>query len=87
VIEHLQLIPSLDVDLGVHGDGIKTIFFQTCFDFGGNVWIFAPLQRIASCKNLHRQSIMRRRRGLKSAISILLSEGVGCNTHILSGRR
>ena len=25
-------------------------------------------------------SIMRRRRGLKSAISILLSEGVGCNT-------
>src|ERR1700688_4793744 len=32
-------------------------------------------------------SIMRRRRGLKSAISILLSEGVGCNTHILSGRR
>lgn len=32
-------------------------------------------------------SIMRRRRGLKSAISILLSEGVGCNTHTLSGRR
>ncbi|WP_456658900.1 helix-turn-helix domain-containing protein [Bradyrhizobium sp. JR3.5] len=32
-------------------------------------------------------SIMRRRRGLKSAISILLSEGVGSNTHILSARR
>src|SRR6266446_2852425 len=32
-------------------------------------------------------SIMRRRRGLKSAISILLPEGVGSNTHILSGRR
>jgi hypothetical protein len=32
-------------------------------------------------------SIMRRRRGLKSAISKLLSEGVGSNTHILSARR
>src|SRR6266404_4740888 len=32
-------------------------------------------------------SIMRRRRGLKSAISILLSEGAGSNTHILSARR
>src|SRR5258705_7856209 len=32
-------------------------------------------------------SIMRRRRGLKSAISLLLSEGVGSNTHILSARR
>src|SRR5665647_42579 len=32
-------------------------------------------------------SIMRRRRGLKSAISILLSEGVGSNTHILSAKR
>jgi hypothetical protein len=32
-------------------------------------------------------SIVRRRRGLTSAISILLSEGVGCNTDILSGRR
>jgi hypothetical protein len=32
-------------------------------------------------------SIMRRRRGLKSAISILLSEGVGSNMHILSARR
>src|SRR6185295_18044231 len=32
-------------------------------------------------------SIMRQRRGLKSAISILLSEGVGSNTHILSARR
>src|SRR5258708_3242847 len=32
-------------------------------------------------------SIMRRRRGLKSAISILLSEGLGSNTHILSARR
>src|SRR4029078_11837324 len=32
-------------------------------------------------------SILRQQRGLKSAISILLSEGVGSNTHILSARR
>src|ERR1700730_12946888 len=32
-------------------------------------------------------SIMRRRRGLKSAISILLSEGGGSNTQIPSARR
>src|ERR1700736_369738 len=32
-------------------------------------------------------SIMARRIGLKSSISILLSEGVGSNTHILSARR
>ena len=31
--------------------------------------------------------LFRSRRGLKSAISILLSEGVGSNTHILSARR
>jgi hypothetical protein len=37
----------------------KPYFFQTYFDFGGNVWIFAPLLHIASCKTaspmLHRR--------------------------------